>query len=94
MLRAMAKALHGLHRRGLDHNLIDARFYPDPRTLDKISLRLFGSRHVKTKNFSQVLARDILLDEEASWQAFEDHLKAKTISAESFRTSYETIIKA
>jgi hypothetical protein len=93
MLRAMAKALHGLYTKGLDHNLINARFYPDPRTVDKISLRLFGSLHVKTKSFSQVLTRDTLLDEHASWLAFEDHLKSGTIGAESFRSSYETIME-
>jgi len=80
MTRVMAKALYGLHQKGLDHNKINARFYPDSRTLDKISLRLFGSDHVKTKMFSRVLAPDGLLDEEASWHAFEKHLGAKAIT--------------
>jgi hypothetical protein len=78
MMRAMAKALYGLHQRGMDHDRISARFYPDPRTLDKISLRLFGSDHVKNKTFSRVMTPDGLLDEEDSWRAFEEHLKAKS----------------
>lgn len=85
MLRAMAKALYGLHQKGLDHQRLHVRFYPDPRTLDKISLRLFGSDHVKDGRFSHVLTREGLLDEEGSWAAFEAHLRLKTIGAETFR---------
>jgi len=91
MLRAMAKALHGLHLKGLDHLRVQARFYPDPRTLDKISLRLFGSEHVSTKVFSNVWTPDCLLDEEASWTMFEEHRKLCTISVETFRSACETL---
>jgi len=84
MLRAMAKTLYALHQKGLDHNQINARFYPDPRTRDKISLRLFGSDHPNNKVFSRVQTQDGLLDEEASWTAFDEHLRLNTISAETF----------
>jgi hypothetical protein len=91
MMRAMAKAFYGLHRQGLDHNKINARFYPDPRTLDKISLRLCGSEHMKTRTFSHVLAPDGVLDEEASWRALELHLNAKPITPEVFRDACQSL---
>jgi len=92
MLRSMAKALLGLHKRGLDHNKIKANFYPDPRIRDTVSLRLFGSEHVKNKVFSRVLTRESLLDEFASWQAFENHMMEKTIPVEVFQSAFETIM--
>lgn len=91
MMRAMAKALYGLHRQGLDHNKINARFYPDPRTLNHISLRLIGSDHIKTRTFSQVVMPNGMLDEESSWQAIEDHLKTKGTSPEAFQRAHQTL---
>jgi len=92
MLRTMAKALHGVYLKGLDHQRINARFYPDPRTVGKVSLRLFGSDHPYNKVFSRVLTRDGLLDEEGSWKAFEEHLRVKTIGGERFREACEVIL--
>lgn len=91
MLRTMAKALHQLHVRGLDHHRIYTRFYPDPRTVNKISLRLFGSCHLSNKLFSWILADDGLLDEDASWIAFEEHLERKTIDKGAFQAAYRSI---
>jgi hypothetical protein len=84
MVRSMAKALLGLHKKGLDHNKIKANFYPDPRARNVVSLRLFGSVHVKNKVFSRVLTRGGLLEEEESWKAFEEYLSGKTIGLEGF----------
>ena len=38
-----------------DHHQIKFNFYPDPRNHHVVSLRLFGSRHVKNKVFSRIL---------------------------------------
>jgi hypothetical protein len=92
MLRSMAKALLGLHKNGFDHNKIKANFYPDPRIRDTVSLRLFGSEHVKTKLFSRVLSRDSLLDESTSWHAFENHMRDKTVSLETFDAAYRALM--
>ena len=91
MLRAMAKTLYGLHKRGLDHNRISPRFYPDPGMRDKISLRLFGSDHASSKVFSRVSTASGLLDEDASWVAFEKHLRTSTIALEAFRIARKSI---
>jgi hypothetical protein len=84
MVRCMAKALLGLHKQGCDHNKIKANFYPDPRARNVVSLRLFGSMHVKNKVFSRVLTRERLLEEEESWVAFEEYLRERTIGVEGF----------
>ena len=57
-----------------------------------MSLRLFGSDHAKNKVFSRVYTRDGLLDEEASWKAFEDHMREKTIGVGEFRSAYEAMM--
>lgn len=88
MLRAMARTLFQLHKAGLNPNRIKANFYPDPRSRDIVSLRLFGSDHSKNKVFSHVLGGETLLDEASSWKAFEDHLEKKTISVETFMIAH------
>jgi hypothetical protein len=94
MLRAMAKTMLGLHRAGMDHNKIKANFYPDPRSRDIVSLRLFGSEHMKNRLFSRVLTGNGLLDEAGSWRAFEDYLRTRTISVEAVRRAYEELMRA
>jgi len=81
MIRLVAMTLAGLHGKGYDYNHIKANFYPDPRVRNTVSLRLFGSDHARNKVFSRILGEEGLLDEEASWAAFENHLRNKTISA-------------
>jgi hypothetical protein len=79
MLRAGVATVAALHAQGHDHHCVKFNFYPDPRTRDVVSLRLFGSRHAKTKAFSRVLTAQGLLDEAPSWDYFADYLKTKTI---------------
>lgn len=88
MLRTMARAFLGLHQQGYDHNKIKANFYSDPRSHNTVSLRLFGSDHAKNKVFSRILIGEELLDEAASWKAFELHLREHTISVERFHKAY------
>jgi hypothetical protein len=94
MLRLVAMALAGLHGKGLDYNNIKANFYPDPRIRNTVSLRLFGSDHARNKVFSRVLAQDVLLDEAASWDAFEHHLRHKTIAAGQFDAACKEVMAA
>jgi len=94
MLGAMARTFYGLQQNGMDHRKIKANFYPDPRTQDTVSLRLFGSEHMNTKLFSQVLSREGLLDEAASWKAFEEHLRRHAIIAEAFDAGYASMTSA
>jgi len=92
MLRTMARAFLGLHQQGYDHNKIKANFYPDPRAHNTVSLRLFGSDHAKNKVFSRILTRDGLLDEDASWNAFDHHLREKTITIVAFHDAYASLL--
>jgi len=91
MLRAAARALAALHRDGLDPQKLKFNFYPHPRSVDVVSLRLFGSTHAKTHHFSQILTPAGLLDEPASWQAFEEHLLHRTIPLRTFESALEAI---
>jgi hypothetical protein len=84
MLHAAAVALLAVHERGLDPLKVKFNFYPDPRINDVVSLRLFGSEHAKNKVFSHILTRAGLLDEQASWDFFEDYSQTKTIDLRVF----------
>ena len=94
MLRLTALTLAGLHNQGLDYNQIKVNFYPDPRVRSQVSLRLFGSEHARNQVFSRVYTTQGLLDEAASWTAFEDHLRHKTIPGERFQQAVDTLLAA
>jgi hypothetical protein len=85
MLHAAATALSAVHDAGLDHRKVKFNLYPDTRTRDTVSLRLFGSEHAKNGVFSHVVTPDGALDEAASWRCFEGHLRSSTIPAARFR---------
>ena len=91
MLRHAATTLAELHRQGFDHHQIKFNFYPDPRNRHVVSLRLFGSRQVRSKIFSRVLAPDGLLDEAASWEYCADYLKARTIPVARFEAAHGAV---
>lgn len=85
MLNVAVRALMAFHQSGYDHQTVKFNFYPDPKIINTVSLRLFGSEHAKNKTFSYVLGCDGLLDEASSWDAYENFLSAKTIDRDRFR---------
>jgi len=92
MQRAAVKSMVSLHTHsGYDHRKIKFSYYPDPRTRDIVSLRLFGTEHVKNKVFNRVLTADGLLDEAASWGYFERYLANRTISRGTFEDAYRAL---
>jgi hypothetical protein len=93
MVRCAARALAASFAEGGDHRRIKFNFYPDPRTDNAVSLRLFGSEHAKNGVFSHVLAPEGLLDEAASWAWFEDHLSKRTVPAAVFARAEETLLR-
>ncbi len=92
MLRSAAATAAAIHRQGHDRHQIKFNFYPDPRNQHVVSLRLFGSRHVKNKVFSHVLAPQGLLDEAASWEFFADYLKKRTIALARFQAAHDSLL--
>ena len=94
LIRSVAVTLSGLHKKGFDYNKIKANFYPDPRVRDAVSLRLFGSDHARNRVFSRVFTPEGLLDEAASWTAFENHLSHKTIGQEQFQKACDFMTNA
>ena len=93
MLRSAAATVAALHRQGYDHHQIKFNFYPDPRVHHVVSLRLFGSRHVRNKVFSYVLTPQGLLDESASWEFFADYLKYRTIALARFQLAHNSLLR-
>ncbi len=87
MLRAGVATAAALHQAGHDHHRVKFNFYPDPRTHHVVSLRLFGSRHARTREFSRILAAGSLLDETASWEYFADYVQHKTIGVDRFEAA-------
>jgi hypothetical protein len=92
MLRAAAKTMATLYKKGYDYQKIKFNFYPDTRIHKEVSLRLFGSEHAKNKVFSYVFTPDQLLDEAASWEYFESYMRNKTISEGKFAEAYAAIM--
>jgi hypothetical protein len=92
MLRSAAVTAAAIHYQGHDRHQIKFNFYPDSRVHHVVSLRLFGSRHVRNKVFSRVLGPQGLLDETASWEFFADYLKKRTIALARFKAAYETVL--
>jgi hypothetical protein len=92
MLRSAVLTAAELHRQGLDHHRVKFNFYPDPRTRDVVSLRLFGTRHAKNQVFSRILTPDGLLEEAACWEYFADHLRTKTIGVSRFESAYRSLL--
>ncbi len=92
MLRMAAATAAALHHQGHDHHQIKFNFYPDPRVHHVVSLRLFGSRHVRSKVFSHILTPQGLLDETASWEFFAEHLKKRIVSLAQFQAAREIVV--
>ncbi|HTZ21066.1 MAG TPA: hypothetical protein VMC06_09310 [Opitutaceae bacterium] len=92
MLRSAVTTVAALHREGFDYHKIKFNFYPDTRISNVVSLRLFGSLHMKNQVFSCILTPDGLLDEAASWEFFADYLRNKTIAVDRFNAAYETLV--
>ncbi len=93
LLTMAARALAAVQNAGYDHTAIKMNLYPNERLRRAVSLRLFGSRHVKSKRFSHVLGPEGLLDEEASWGSFDDFVRRRAISPAQFDAASRTLAK-
>jgi len=94
MLRCAVATVAALYREDLDYHRIKFNFYPDMRISNVVSLRLFGSLHMKNQVFSCILTPDGLLDEAPSWEYFADYLRNKTIAVARFNVACESLMKS
>lgn len=87
----MAKVMTRITMKSInvDHNKVNFCRYPDNNETQSFSLRLAGSRHIRTKEFCSIIhgnGTDLLvLAEEHFWQCLADHMERHTISIEHFR---------
>lgn len=84
MLQIVAKIMEALHTNGFDYKRVKFNMYPNNEIINTVSLRFFGSEHVKNKIFSYVYTNNGMLEENDSWEYFADYLQNKTISKEQF----------
>lgn len=93
MLGAAARVAARLVAEGLDRQRVKFNFYPDPRTENTVSLRLFGSVHAKNRVFSAVVAGDgSRLDEAASWAEFAAYGRGHTLSPAAFARLHAALV--
>jgi len=94
MIATAARALLPLLVGGADHRAVKFSFYPDINVIDAVSLRLFGSQHVKNNSFSHVFTPSGLLDEGDSWKYFEHFIRNKTTPTATIKAALEELRKA
>lgn len=94
MIRISARTLAMLHYQQYDYRSVKINMSPNPKFVELLSLRAFGSKHMRTGDFSQILAKQTLLDEGASWRFFEEYMQHKTIPEEVFTKAYAILLKA
>ncbi len=92
MIRIAAQTLASLHYSRHDYHSVKINMSPHPQYVKGISIRAFGSKHIKTGSFSGVKTPDGILDEENSWDYFGKYLTNKTVSEEHFRQAYDELI--
>jgi len=93
MIRIAAKTLASLHYNHHDYQAIKINMSPNPKFVNILSLRAFGSRHIRTGNFTHVQTKDGVLNEEDSWKYFSDYIINKTISKQQFKLAYDELVK-
>jgi hypothetical protein len=93
MIRIASKTLASLQYSHHDYRTIKINMSPNPKFVKVLSLRAFGSRHIRTGSFSQIRTKDGVLDEEESWKYFSDYIKNKTISEQQFMRTYDQLAK-
>ena len=94
MIRISAKALASLHYNKCDYHAVKINMSPNPKYVSSLSLRAFGSRHIRTGTFSYIKNQSGILNEEESWQYFEDYMKNKTISEQQFMLAHAELTRA
>ncbi|MDQ7092932.1 hypothetical protein REC12_04970 [Desulfosporosinus sp. PR] len=77
--------------KGIETNDLQCTCYPRPNGKD-VSLRLFGSKHMRTGMFSSVVTRidaeDTILGEEDSWRYFDRYLREFTLAEKTFAKAF------
>lgn len=93
MVRISAKTLASLHINHYDYHAVKFNMSPNPKVVNVVSLRLFGSKHIKTGTFSCINTPNGVLGESASWDYFRGYLRNKTVSSQQFTLAYDELVK-
>lgn len=94
MIRIAAKTLASLHYNNHDYRAIKINMNPNPQFVNNLSLRAFGSRHIKTGKFTHIETKEGALNEEDSWKHFSNYIINKTISKQQFKLAYDDLVKS
>lgn len=94
MIQMAAKTLASVHFSNHDYHTIKFNFGPNPKVVNLVSLRIFGSRHVKTGSFTYVHTKDDILNEKKSWKYFRDYMLNNTIPEKRFTATHNELVKA
>jgi hypothetical protein len=87
MIVAAAQALLPLVMAGEDRRAVKISFYPDIKVVEDVSLRIFGSEHAKTGEFSHIVTPSGRLDEADSWSYFEEFVRNKATPVATIRSA-------
>lgn len=93
MVRIVAKTMASLHMSGHDYHAVKFNMGPNPRVIDTVSLRAFGSIHARTGMFSQVVTEGETLGEQASWACLARYVGEKEISSQQFANACRIVKK-
>lgn len=92
MIQISARTLASLHVNQHDYHAVKINMSPNPHFVKIISLRAFGSKHIKTGSFSHIKAKaGALLSEDDSWKYFENYMINKTVSERQFGLAYDEV---
>lgn len=94
MIRISAQTLASLHYNKCDYHAVKINMSPNPKYVSSLSLRAFGSRHIRTGTFSHIKTPGGILNEAESWQYFADYIKNKTISEQQFMLAQAELTSA
>jgi hypothetical protein len=93
MMKMAARTMESLHKNGYDYNRVKFNMYPNNEIVNIVSLRFFGSEHIKNKVFSYVYTKNGTLDEIDSWIYFAEYMRNKTISKDQFIESSDKLAR-
>lgn len=82
-----------LKNNNISDDMVNVSKYPHREGNTCVSLRMFGSKHIKKEIFSHICTHATVLSEEDSWNYFKDYLDNGIIPIDTFDKALEYINK-